>query len=267
MIPHCGLIALQWKKPTKQPCLKYTSRARSRATSPRQTATTAPSSASAKSSQAAQRDGRQELWRALLRNWRVRWLSSCGRRDFCKRSEEQAASARQNAHLLPAPHFSCRNLRCHARIQQVFANEEEHIVGAVGGTDGAALPLPLPDVLDGEAEVEFRIGRRVIAVAEPEPGANTAIFLLPGAVVVGSIGNARGRLVAFIPPGTHVVLVVGVALLVAGDVAADIVAAGDDDRDIFSDGGTAIGIVEADVGVVTQVPGVGPRGIIGQANG
>src|SRR5579875_281093 len=158
-------------------------------------------------------------------------------------------------------------LRCHASVQQVFADEEEHVVGAVGGTNGAALRLPLPDMLDSEAEVEFRVGGRVVTVAEPEPETDATVFLLTCAVVVGGSWNAGRRLVALVPPGTHAILLVGIALTVVRDVVPDIVATGNDDRDVFGDGGTAIRIVEADIGVVAQVPGVGPRGVVGQTDG
>src|SRR6266566_5850811 len=92
---------------------------------------------------------------------------------------------------------------------QVSADEQGHIVRAVGAADGAALPPPLPDVPGGEARVELCVWRWVIAIAKPQQGANstpggfTRTIVLPG-------GYTRGRLIAFIPPCTHVVLVVQV---------------------------------------------------------
>src|SRR6266704_7083657 len=80
---------------------------------------------------------------------------------------------------------------------------------AVGAADGAAPPPPLPDVLGGEARVELRAWRWVIAIAEPQQGANSTIRRFTRTIILLA-WNTGGRLVAFIPPGTHVVLVIQV---------------------------------------------------------
>ncbi len=92
---------------------------------------------------------------------------------------------------------------------QVSTDEQGHVVRAVGAADGAALPPPLPDVLGGEARVELRAWRWVIAIAEPQQGANSTIRRFTRTIILFA-WDTGGRLVAFIPPGTHVVLVIQV---------------------------------------------------------
>src|SRR5437588_9867693 len=91
----------------------------------------------------------------------------------------------------------------------VSADEQGHVVRAVGAADGAALPPPLPDVLGGQARVELCAWRWVIAIAKPQQRANSTIWRLTRTIVLAG-RYTRGRFIAFIPPCTHVVLVIEV---------------------------------------------------------
>lgn len=65
--------------------------------------------------------------------------------------------------------FWC-DLRCNV---QIGANEETHVIGAVGAANRFTLPPPVPDVLRGQTEIECRSGRGIVAIAEPEAGTDT----------------------------------------------------------------------------------------------
>src|SRR5207237_10242588 len=49
-------------------------------------------------------------------------------------------------------------------LAQAFLDEEAHIVGATGITNGTTLPPPLPDVLSSKAGIELRTGRWGISI-------------------------------------------------------------------------------------------------------
>src|SRR6266700_2317454 len=109
--------------------------------------------------------------------------------------------------------------------------------------------------------------RWIIAIAEPETDTNTAVGRLIGAVVVFG-WHAGRRLVAFIPPCTHVILMeevitVGTILRLHG---VEIISTCNNHRIAFGRGWATIGEVETDVGIVAHIPHKGPYCIVGDGN-
>src|SRR5438094_10232822 len=96
--------------------------------------------------------------------------------------------------------------------------------------------------------------RGIITVAQPHQGTNTTVGKLIGTVVI--LGGYTGRwLVAFIPPCTHVVLMeeviaVGSILRLHG---GEIISTGNNHWIVLGRGGTPVGEVETDVGIIAHV--------------
>src|SRR6266567_1220021 len=128
------------------------------------------------------------------------------------------------------------------------------------------------DVQGSLARVELCAWSWVIAIAEPQQGANPTIRWFTRTVILPG-GYTRWRFIAFIPPCTHVVLVIQVfasfAIAIFGFGVEQVISTRNDDRYCLPQPGTGIdiGVVETDIAVIAQVPDERPDGVVHHTDG
>src|SRR5579883_2588351 len=172
----------------------------------------------------------------------------------------QAKRASEAGERKRPPFVSAFRLR---RRMQIFADEQAHVVRAIGAPKGLALPPPLPDVTDGPPEIKMSVGRRSIAVAQPQEGANASIWLRIRTGIARRL-DARRRHIPLVPLRTHMVLMKRVILAVARHPIRYRIAANNNRLHVP---GTAVGILETDARIIPHVPGKRPGSIPRHPNG